>query len=261
MLLTLDSSTIPNQPSQDFTVFFPDSLSVKDGPYELCLVKANLWYSYYNISAAMGNNVIKYTTNTPATRTVTFPDGNYTITQINEYLQAFMVTQGDYAVVAGENVYYIDIEPNYTTIKVTITLSNSYTIDLTQSTFNLLLGWTAAVYNFTGTQSGALPANINNGINTILIHCDAVNGSYQNSVVSDVLYSFVPNVPPGSNMEWIPQTKFIYLPVKIPDFIYRIRMYITDQMNRPINFNGQPVTYLLQLQKKKLSYNPAIKNI
>jgi len=257
MLLTLDSSSITNQSSNDFTIYFSSPLNVLKGVYELALVKCNLWYSYYNISAALNNNVIAYTNNSSQTRVVTFPDGNYTITQINAYLQSVMLSYGD----NSGTTFYITIAPDYTTIKVQITLANSYQLDLTRSNFNLLLGWNQAIYNFTGSQEGSDPANINNDINSLLIHCDIIGQTYQNNLASDILYTFVPNVPPGSNIEVQPMPKLIYLPIKIPDFIYNIRMYITDQLNRPLDLNGQPVTYLLHIRKQSTPYSPTIQNI
>lgn len=260
MLLTLDSSSLTNQSSQDFTVYFASPLNVRKGIHEIALVRANLWYSYYNISSAMGNNIIAYTNNSSQTRTVTFPDGNYTLTAINTYLESVMLANGDYTLTSGIYTYYISILPDYTTLKVQITLSNTYTIDLTRSTFNTLLGWNQAVYNFTGSQEGTSSANINNNINSLLIHCDIVGSSYQNNILSDVLYTFVPNVPPGSNISVEASPALIYLPLRIPDLIQKIRMYLTDQQNNIINLNSQPVTYLLHLRKQKL-LPPTLLNI
>jgi hypothetical protein len=102
-----------------------------------------------------------------------------------------MLNNGDYTVVSGLNTYSINILPNYSTLKVDISLTNSFTIDFTQSQFSLLLGWNQAVCNFSGIQSGQSQANINNNVNSLLIHCDIVSQSYINSDTSDVLYSFV----------------------------------------------------------------------
>jgi hypothetical protein len=97
-------------------------------------------------------------------------------------------------------------------------------------------------------------------VNSLLIHCDIINQSYINSDTSDVLYSFVPNSAPGSNIQVQPKPSMIYLPLKIPDFIYKIRMYITDQLNRTVNFNGEPITYMLHLRKQKNMFGPSIQN-
>jgi len=252
MLVVLDSSTIPNQNSDDFTIDFSSPLRVIEGIHEIGLIKCNLWYSFFNVSDDFNNRIIRYTNNVAQIRTVTIPSGNYTITQLNTYLSASMIAKGDTA--------SIIIEPNYSTLKVKITISNGYSLDLTASNFNLLLGWNSGVYNFNGSLDGQNPANINRDINSLLIHCDILGSSFKNGILSDILFSFVPNVPPGSNIEIEPQ-HLIYLPVIIPDYITKIRMYITDQLGRRVNLNQQPVTYLLHLRKRIEIFNPTIKNI
>ncbi len=257
MLLTLDSSNL-NQRSHDFTIEYYDPINVKDG-YELALIKSNLWYSYYNVSSALLNNTFQYTNNVAQVRTVTIPNGNYTIIQLNNYIHSIMKLNGDYTVVGGVDTYDINITPNYSTLKTTIALSNGYSINLTTSQFSLLLGWSMAIYNFNGSQDGQNTANINNGVNSLLIHCDIIRESYQNNIQSDVLYSFVPDQPPGSNLEVYPKNELIYLPIKYEQ-IYKIRMYITDQLNRPIDLNNEPVTYLIHIKKKNNLFNPVIQN-
>jgi hypothetical protein len=253
MLLTLDSSTLSNVSSDDFTVNFSSPLNVNGGIHELCLIKCNLWYSYYNVSGTdYSNNTIVYN-NGAQNRTVVFPDGNYTIIQLNNYLSAAMAANGD------SNTSIV-LEPNYSTLKVKITLLNGYSINFTGSDFCLLLGWNKQVYNFNGSRDGPNPANINRDINSLFIQCDIISGSYKNGVLNNILYSFTPSVPPGSNIE-ISLTKPIYLPVQIPDFISKIRMKIIDNLGRRVNLNNQPVTYLLHLRKKQELYNPTIRNI
>ena len=90
MLITLDSSTINNQNSDDFTVDFSSPLKVIDGIHEIGLIKCNLWYSFFNVSDDFNNRIIRYTNNAAQIRTVTIPSGNYTITQLNTYLSASM---------------------------------------------------------------------------------------------------------------------------------------------------------------------------
>ena len=252
MLLTLDSSTLQNAQPDDFTVDFGIPLRVLDGVHELALIKCNLWYSYFNVSTEYNNNTIRYITDTVQVRTVTFPNGNYTITQLNSYLAATMLNNGD--------TNSIIIEPNYSTLKVKITISNNYSLDLTTSSFHLLLGWNQGIYTHDGSLDGQNPANINRDINSLLINCDIISASYKNGIMSNVLYSFVPSVPPGANIELVPQN-IIYLPIKLPDFVSKIRMYITDQLGRRLNLNNQPVTYLIHIRKRQELFNPTLKNI
>src|SRR5438309_2087383 len=76
-------------------------------------------------------------------------------------------------------------------------------------------------------------ADITRGVDPILIDCSIVGGSNENSFESDVIYSFVPNVSPGSILDIQPFHP-IYLPLK-ENIIRKIRMRITDQNDRPIH--------------------------
>jgi hypothetical protein len=60
-------------------------------------------------------------------------------------------------------------------------------------------------------------------------------------------YSFVLETPPGSLLTINPNRP-IYLPVREKKFIQTIRMQITDQENRLLDLNDEPVTYMLQLR-------------
>lgn len=249
-LFTIDSSTLPNQKENDLTVRLNSPFPVLNGPYEVALYKANLWYSYYNISSSFNNHILTYTNAAAVTRTVIFENGNYTIPQINDYLHLYMASVGDFTIVSGSNVYNINITPDFSTLKTDISISGGYTLDLTTSFINELLGWDQAVYNTTGT--GSRVANINRGINSILIRCSIVGGSYLNDLGSDIIFSFVPNVPPGANIEVQPQPALVYVPCNVNDYIRNIRIYITDQLGRSIDFNGEPITYVLYLRKSKV---------
>lgn len=58
---------------------------------EISLTKSNLYNSWYNISAALGNNQISYImpiTGGPVTVNLTLPDGTYQISDINAFVQA-----------------------------------------------------------------------------------------------------------------------------------------------------------------------------
>jgi hypothetical protein len=93
---------------------------------------------------------------------------------------------------------------------------------------------------------GKFPVNISKGIDRILIHYSLVENSYLNNVISDVIYSFVPETPPGSLITVNPNPP-IYLPVREKKFIQTIRMQITDQENRLLELNNEPVTYIVGL--------------
>lgn len=251
LLIRLDSTMVPTQTSHNFMIQYLRPIQINE-TWEMALIKTNLWYSWYNVSVEYNNNIIRYNNGALWRSNITIPNGQYTITQLNDYLHSIMKTNGDYTVVGGIDTFDINILPNFSTLHVDIVITNSYKLDLTLSDFNLLLGFTQIIVS--STQEGANVANINRDINSIQLHCNVAAGSYENTIDSNILYSFVPNSPPGSNIEVNPQPKLIYLPLRRRDIINEISIYFTDNLNRPLNLNGEPVSVLLHFRKAPTSY-------
>lgn len=251
IFLSLDSSSLDqnNHRPDDFTVSFDRAINVSDGQYELALIRCNAWYSWSNISAEKSNNLLAYysTYGIPGWRQVLFPDGQYTITDINNFLQSQMIANNDFITSpSGIREFPITIAPNYSTLRTDITLLPGFRLDFTQSQLCLLLGWTQQIVLVSG--AGANLANINDSINSIVVRCSLITSSYKNGISSDYLWQFVPTSPPGSNIN-VEVSNLIYLPVLEPSQISRIRMYITDQLGRRIDFRGEPVTYLVHMRR------------
>lgn len=250
--IKLDSSSL-SQPSDDFTINFGDPIVLNTTTnqdekikYEIALITADLWYSFSNISQELQNNTFKYY-NGAVWRDVTLPNGNFQVSDINDFLQVTMDKNGDYtAVPDSDNIYYIMLAPNIVTLKVELAISNGYKLDLTTSKLNELLGFNKAIYD--STTSSQNRVDITRGVNSLAIHCSIVGGSYDNNLGSDILYSFVPQSGRGSSIHIEPNYP-IYLPLREESYVNRIQMKITDQLGRRVNFNGEPVTYFLHLRK------------
>lgn len=247
ILMLIDSTTIATTTTEDFTIGFNKPIELGSNLWEASMVKFNGWYSWYNISTELGNNTLEYY-NGSTWNLVTFPDGQYSVDDINSYLHYVMKQNGDYTLSGTTEIYDIEILPNNPTGKVQFIFTGGYEIDLTTGDLYLLLGGTQSIYTISGDLENI--ANLINDINSVLIRCDLVAGagSYINSVKQDILYSFVPNTIPGSNINIEPINR-IYVPINTTDNkITEIRMYITDNLNRPINLEQQPVTYLLHFR-------------
>lgn len=248
--LTLSSNTVVNQDSQDFVIKFISPINLNDGQYEMALTNLNLWYSWYNISAEKGNNILRYYNGTIWRPDIVIPDGQYTLSQLNSFLHETMKDNGDFTISgSGQEVYDIIIEANLSTIRTKVTVTNGYQLDVSQSLIYLLFGCDPVII----TVSGDCPyvANINDSINNLVVHSDAVDGrsSYSNSNKSDILLTFVPTTSPGTNINKEPQN-LVYLPLSLDDGqLSEIRMYITDDLDRIINLNGEPVTYSIHIRK------------
>jgi len=251
--LTLDSSKINNSVGGNFTVHFPSGIPLQEHldslrSHEIALVAADLWYTWHNIKASYGNNTFRYY-NGSVWRDITLPDGNYQINDLNVYLHDKMVENNDYTTnTDGEKEYSINLLPNEVTIKVRVELSDSYQIDFSTSDLNELLGFEKQIY--TTTVESPNRVDITRGINSLLIHCSLVNNSYDNGTAGDILYTFTPQVSRGSSIHVEPNNP-IYVPISLASQINTINMRITDQQNRVIDFNGEPVTYFLLIRPTK----------
>lgn len=101
----------------------------------LSLTNLALYNSWYNFTAARGNNTFQYvfpegSSNVYTTHTVTLLDGAYeTIEEVNDYLQAAMVKNGDYLIYwdkeegTSTNTFYIEL--------ATSTIQYTYVLTLT----------------------------------------------------------------------------------------------------------------------------------
>lgn len=85
-------------------------------------------YSFYNISSLYANNQFSITFQcsvaggTTKTIAITVPDGFYTLSQLNSYLQSVMITNGYYLVSANNYVYYAHFVYNTSLYKIEIDL-------------------------------------------------------------------------------------------------------------------------------------------
>lgn len=242
----LDSSKT-TQDSDNFEIDYYGSIKLDEGDWRIGLVNANLWYSWYNIAAAFNNNTLSYSYNAGVDWVViTIPDGNYQLTDIDAEIKRQMKANTHFNNADPDNPrYYITFAANFSTQKCRIELSNSYQVDLDASIADLL-GFAAGI--ITSTTEGPDIVDITRGINTLSIKCSLVGQSYNNEVAGDILFQFVPDTQPGGNIALEPNER-LYIPIRPTHEIHTIRMKIEDQLNRRVDFNGEPITYFLHLLK------------
>ncbi len=228
VLITVDSK------ESDFEVYFKDPIPITP-THEIGLTSATFWYSWYNISDDFDNNTLKLL-HEGNWEKYTIPDGNYDSENLNYWMED----------VFGSPPIVFDT--NAATNRFIIGCSEpGVEIDLSEGRLHQLLGFEPRIYKDMiniGTRVG----NITRDVDRVLIHCNLVGGSYQNNMASDIVYSFAPTVSPGSQIQCEPyQPK--YLPIRASDYIYSLRIHITDQQNRPIDFRGETMTLVFDLKK------------
>jgi hypothetical protein len=116
---------------------FPGSVLFQDT--YIAVSQISMYYSWYNISSQLQNNIIQYTWRAGATTTtftITIPDGLYEVAVLNELLQFAMIENGHYLINAsGQNVYYLELLVNPSRYAVQL---NTFLVPLA-----LPAGWTA----------------------------------------------------------------------------------------------------------------------
>ena len=83
------------------------------------------------------------------------------------------------------------------------------------------------------------------GFNTINIHCIIISGKKDNRKDTDILYTINLTEPPGYLINIIP-TNILYQNVT-KDRIEYIEFHIKDGHRRPIDFNGDVLSFTLHL--------------
>ena len=259
---------------------------------KLCISQAVIPYSWFNINSGLyGNNTFTYYFGNTSTASVfTLTDGNYTITDINNALQNFMIGQGHYLynTATGQNLYYIDLLTNQTFYTNNFVLSNIPTtlptgftnpsglfpfanggycpqISITKSGFGNIVGYTTGLYpsvkstlsNYT-TFGNTVP-NIN-PVNAIVARCNLINNNASSQ--TDVLDTMsLSGTSFGSNINYVLNyEKWINLTEGSYD---QLILYFQDQNYNIIQANDPNVmiSLLLMNGQKKTTKLKMIKSI
>ena len=83
------------------------------------------------------------------------------------------------------------------------------------------------------------------GFNNINIHCNIVSGAKENGKDTDILYTFNLIEPPGY-LIYIITTNILYQNITNDRKEY-IDFHIKDEHGRPIDFNGDVLSFILHL--------------
>lgn len=183
-------------------------------------------------------------------KTIMVPYGHYSVLTLNSYLMSQMKNNGDFIPIDGANdvfqeEYYVKILPFFPTGRVRIDVTAPYTVDITW--LAELLGFTTAVLG-PGIHYGDKAPTFALGLDRFYIRSSLVgSGSYNNDEVSDILYSFIPNVEASGIMNVAPEQR-VYLPFDEPA-IYQLRMRLTDKSNKIIPVESA-IQYVIHLRRR-----------
>ena len=218
-------NAIQNGKNSSFIYKFPNSVVFDDE--EVAVASLNLFYSWNNISAELGNNTFQYSWSADGTTfqnfTVALPDGLWEIDTINKYLEYTFIQNGHYLKSGNDNVYYAKFSVNATYYSIQLdtfpvptslgSLTNPANMTLPTTSFNpsIILSTSSKFYEVIGfasnfassttpttasylsTTSPQVQKNSN-----VLVSCSNINNIYANP--STIIYSFSPNTAIGGQI-------------------------------------------------------------
>lgn len=187
---------------------------------EIMITSFQIPYSWYNVTSRYNNNSFKiywpFGSSGYLAYTVTLPDGFYTTTSINAFIQQFSIQNLLYMVDStGNNVYFISLAYNitfYANQLITKVVPTSFPAGhttpngfaglptvartpyieiLDNNDFGKLLGFTPGNYGINKTTNFSINSNIipkGSIVNSLVVKCSLVNNGVSNQ--SDILDAF-----------------------------------------------------------------------
>ena len=230
---SLNRQKIGRNKAEDLIIKFDPVLKLQNNmTHEIALDKATMTYSWHNISDQYQNNQIKYSPDGGTSwETVKFVDGMYTCSDLHDYLHQYMKKKGHFTTDAKkDDVYHINLTFVLSTYKILIKIDNNYQLDLRNSKFGELIGFTEKIVN--KTEYGTILPNITNSIDMIYINTDAITNSILNGVNTYTL-AVIPtdNLTRSFPFTFEPR-RLLFNEVSQLN-ISQMRFYITDSLGRP----------------------------
>jgi hypothetical protein len=240
-ILTLNSTNLSNtNTNTTFRYnFINGGFTCND--YEMCVSSVTLPYSFYNVSSYYSNktfSLIFPTAGTTIQYDITLPDGFYTVTTINNYIQLECQTRGAYLLDSnGDYVYFVQLAYNTAYYSVQLLtyqvprladLGTTYTqpstglysgsgLPTTASTPKFVFASSGSIRNIIGFAAGTYPPTtqtaswntsstltpVGSTVNSIIMQCSLI--SNRCATPSDIIDSMpINDTSFGSNIIYQP---------------------------------------------------------
>ena len=245
----METLTLSNKSTDFTTLLYPPIRLEPDRNYEAAFISLQTYNSLPNITEA--NNKFKYSSDKGATWTeITLPKGAYEFDEINDAIQRKMKTNDHYDKI--KDAHYIDIDYYKPTFKTILSISNeNYMVDFgIENSIGSTLGFTNEKLSH-GVHNSPSIIDIEK-VNSILVHCGIVLGSYVNGRGSNVIHTFSPRVGPGYKVIELASPELIYLPLVQRQEIESVRLRLTDQDNNLIDLMEEKVTVTIAIREKRV---------
>lgn len=270
--IILNSDNVNNSSNSQYKFnFITGNFTVKSDA-EICLSQIQIPYSWFNISNAYQNNKFNFISWLGITYNITLPDGFYTISDVNNFMETFFINNGLYLIDnSGNNIYYWSIYTNsqyYRNQMLFYNVPTSLPVGWTQpsnfvgfpvsticpqlvilnNNFTIYSGFTAGTYGGGAVPLSILSQNVPLGsnVNSLVIRCNIVSNPI--GFPTDILDSFAVEGVFGTNINYTPRFEKW---VKIKQGTYNsLIIDIVDQNYNPINIIDNNLTISLLLKNK-----------
>lgn len=245
-------ATNVNQGVSRFDVQFKNSIEIPHDAENLTLqlTQATIFWTVLNVIEGVNDLFHLITTDGGSPFTLVIPPGLYAPVDLNDAIARELVNAG----VSGD---YVTLTADNSTGKILLTLNSAgLQVDwIAQSFFNLLGfnlnqlvpagGVTTAAFSELAPKVAAF-----SDVSSFLVHTDLLqSGIPLGDLEAQVLAQVQITVPPGSQINFQPQN-----PIKLSvnhlrgQIINQVSFFITDQLNREVDFNTENFTLLIELK-------------
>ena len=211
--------------------FINGTFEIGDGS-EIMITNFQIPYSWFNITSKNNNNTFKFywptATNTYNTFTIIIPNGFYTTTTLNLFIQQFCVTNGMYLIEAATDKYHYFINmlynetyyANQVVLKtVPTSLPTGYSapsnwagypavsrtpyVEILNNNFSKFLGFTTGNYGINSAVAYSINSNttpVGSTVNSLIVRCSLVSNNISSQ--TDIIDSFPISGTFGSNLNY-----------------------------------------------------------
>ena len=137
---------------------------------------------------------------------------------------------------SGKQVYSINLTSILSTYRDLISIEGDHQLDLRRTEFGDLIGFEKKRL-VTKTEYGTKLPNITNSIDVLNINTSVINDSIVNGINTNTIAVIPTDNLTRSYPVTFEQRRPLYCPVSSFN-IAEMRMYVTDSLGRPVNFNG-----------------------
>ena len=218
---------------------FEPEISITAGcHYEIAFTSLESYYSIPNINES--NNSFQIAKRGEDWITIALDTGCYGLMDLNadigRKLEDLELTKA------------VQFKANYNTFKCIMIIQGGYIVKFAEKSLRTVLGFEAKNYKATGEIKRFVSEHTVQimTINSILIHCDLVGGSYLNGNRAPIIHSFFPLADPGDKIVEKP-VEYIYLPIS-SDVIRHMTVWLTDQNQNLLDLREETLTIKFHLR-------------